>query len=201
MIRTYQRAANDHDLGAMGRGRGSFLGNILLTSLPLSAILFGIVYLIWHSVWIAAGMSTCLFVASLVSNILFFRRKKQRARQETDAKAVETLEVSASRVLDIGFVGDQGPAYCFFVGEGRALLLVGQWLLEFPSFPSASFQLHCWFDTKKPIRIELMGPQVEPEHADARLKPEHRFKAFELFNATPETLQQDLDRAFGKVQA
>ena len=55
MIKTYPRAANDDDLGAMSRGRGSFVRNILLTSLPLSAVLFGVAYWIWHSAWIPGG--------------------------------------------------------------------------------------------------------------------------------------------------
>ena len=199
MIRTYQRGANNLDLAALTRGRSSLVRNLLTVSLPLAAVLFGVAYLKWRSTRVAAGIAGGVFMASFVSNVRFFRTRKRRERQKANAKAVETLEVLASRVLDIAFVGDQGPAYCFFVDEGKALLLVGQWLLECPSFPSASFRLHCWSDSKKPIRIEPLGPPVQAEHSTASLKREHRFKPIELFRAAPETLQRDLDKAFKKL--
>ena len=201
MIGIYQRAANNLDLAAMTRGRGSLMRNLLTVSLPFAAVLFGVVYFKWRSARVAGGAAAGVFIASSISNVLFFRKRKQRERQKTDARAVETLEVSASGVLDIEFVGDQGPAYCFFLDEGKALLLVGQWLLECPSFPSASFRLHCWSDTKKPIRIEPLGPSVQARHSTASLKREYRFKPIELFEATQETLQRDLDKAFKKTRA
>lgn len=198
MIRIYQRATNNTDLAALTRGRGSLKRNLLTVSLPIAIVVFGVVYLKWRSGWVAAGIAAGLFIASLVSNIRFFRKSRHRGRQMADDKAVETLEVSATRILDIEFVGDQGPAYCFFVDEGKALLLVGQWLLECPSFPSANFRLHCWSDNRKPIRIEPLGPTVQAEHSTAHLKREYRFKPIELLRAAPETLQRDLDNAFTK---
>ena len=200
MIRVYQRAADNLDLTALTRGRGSFGRNLLTVSLPFAAVLFGIVYLKWRSMWVAGGIAGGVFIASLASNARFFRTRMKRERQMADANAVETMEVSATRILDVEFVGDQGPAYCFFVDEGKALLLVGQWLLECRSFPSMSFRVHRWFDSKKPIRIESLGPRVQAEHSTVRLKPEHRFKPIELFDAAPETLQVDLDRAFGRTR-
>lgn len=158
MIKIYQRAARNLDLAALTRGRGSLVRNLLTASLPLAIVLFGVVYLKWRSVRVAGAIAAAVFIASLISNVRFFRIRMQRERQKADGKAVETLEVSATRILDIEFVGDQGPAYCFFVDEGKALLLVGQWLLECPSFPFTSFLLHCWSDSKKPIRIEPLGP-------------------------------------------
>lgn len=199
MIRVYRRAADNLDLTALTRGRGSFARNLLTVSLPVAAVSFGIVYLKWRSLRLAGGIAAGVFIASLMSNVRFFRTRTQRERQMADANAVETMEVSATRIVDIEFVGDQGPAYCFFVDEGKALLLVGQWLLDCPSFPCAPFRLHRWSDSKKPIRIEPLGPPVQAEHAAARLKPEHRFKLIELFDAAPETLQMDLDRAFTKI--
>lgn len=197
MIRIYERAANDFDLTALTRGRGSLIRNLLNVSLPVATVLFGVVYLKWRSVRIAGGIAAGLFIASLVSNVRFFRTSGNRRRQMEGA--VETMEVSATRILEIEFVGDQGPALCFFVEEGKALLLVGQWLLECPSFPCATFRLHRWANSKKPIRIEPLGSSVQAEPSTARLKPEHRFKPIELLQAAPETLQQDLDRAFAKI--
>jgi hypothetical protein len=201
MIKTYYRAAVDLDLKALAGEAGSLGRNLILYSLPVASLLFVAVYLIWHSVWAAAGIGAGLFIASLISNLSFFREMKRREGLKADAKAVETLEVSASRVLDLEFVGDHGPAYCFFVGDGKALLLVGQWLLQTASFPCVSYRLHRWSDTKRPIRIEPIGPPIEAEHSSVRLKPDYRSKGIELFDAAPETLQQDLGRAFGKIPA
>jgi len=100
--------------------------------------------------------------------------------------------------VDIEALGDNSPALCFFVGDGKALLLVGQWLLNYDSFPTESFRVHRWSDSKECIRIEATGPQIEAEHSNVRLRPSHRFGELELIDANPETLQEDLDRALDK---
>ncbi len=108
------------------------------------------------------------------------------------------MEIQASRVLGIEPLGSHDPALVFFAGDGKALLLVGQWLLSYRSFPSTSFRLYQWADTKKPIRIEPTGRRISPEHSTVQLRPSYRFADVEVFEATPETLQNDLDRAFDK---
>jgi hypothetical protein len=100
--------------------------------------------------------------------------------------------------LDIEPLGSHGPAWVFFGDGSKALLLVGQWLLSFRSFPSRSFLLYRWADTKKPIRIKSTGKRVKPEHSTVSLRAEHHLNDVEVFDATPETLKDDLDRAFGK---
>jgi hypothetical protein len=77
-----------------------------------------------------------------------------------------------------------------------ALLLVGQWLLRYRSFPSKSFRLYQWADTRKPIRLEPTGRRIKPEHSTVQLRANYRLSDVEVFEATPETLQHDLDRAF-----
>jgi hypothetical protein len=104
------------------------------------------------------------------------------------------LEVSASRVLDLEPLGDDAPAFCFFVEERTALLLVGQWLLPYDSFPTLTFRVHRWSDTKEPIFIEANGPQIEPEPSGVQLRRNHSYGKIELIEAAPETLQNDLDR-------
>jgi len=198
MITIYHRAADDLDLKALTEGRGSLLRNVVTASLPGAAIVFGIVDLIWHSVMAAAVVAVGLFAGCLVSNIRFFRKVRRRQSLKADSTAVEVWEVSAQRVLDIEPIGDNAPAFCFFTGDRKALLLVGQWLLEWDSFPAQSFRLYRWRETQECIRIEASGPQIEPERSTIRLRPSHRFRQVELIEAAPETLQEDLDRAFDR---
>ena len=197
MMAAYHRAADDVDLKALTHKRGSLWRNLVTAALPAAALAFGIIYLVWRSALKASIVGMGLFLASLLSNIRFFRRVKHCESLKKDANAVEVLEVSASRVLDVEPLGDHAPALCFFVGDGKALLLVGQWL-ESDSFPAESFRLHRWADTKKPIRIEVTGRPVQAVHSTVRLRPSHRFGKIEMFDATPETLQDDLDRVLGK---
>ena len=198
MISIHHRAANDLDLRALTEGRGSLLRNVATTSLPVAAIVFVAVYMIWHSSLAAGVVAVILLSASLLSNFRFFRKVRQRQTLKADSAAVEVWEVSAQRVLDIEPLGDNAPAFCFFVGDGKALLLVGQWRLEHDLFPAQSFRLHRWRDNQETIRIEVTGPQIEPEHSTVRLRPSYRFRQLELIDGAPETLQEDLDRAFDR---
>lgn len=198
MMTAYHRAADDVDLKALTHERGSLWRNLATASLPVAALTFGIVYAVWRSALTAGIIATGLFLASVLSNIRFFRHVKHRENQKKDANAVEVFEISASHVFDIEPLGDNAPALCFFLDEGKALLLVGQWLLEVDSFPADSFRLHRWADTKKPIRIEVTGQPLKAGHSTVRLRPRHRFGKMEMLDATPETLQDDLDRVLGR---
>jgi hypothetical protein len=198
MISIYQRAADDLDLDALTEGRGSLVRNLAMISLPSAAVALGIVYAIWRSFLAAGVVAAALFAASLFSNIVFFRKVNRHRLLKADTTAVEVFEVAAQRVLDIEPLGDDAPALCFFVGERKALLLVGQWLLKHEAFPAASFRLYRWRDSKKCIRIEVTGSQIETEHSTVQLQPSYRLRQIELIDAAPETLQEDLDRAFAK---
>ena len=199
-MRSYQRAANDLDVQALSVERGSLGRNIVIVSLPSAVIVFGVVYAMWRSVTTASIIATGLFLASLLSNIRFFRSVKRRESLKKDATAVDVFDVSARHVLDLEPVGDNSPALCFFVGDGKALLLVGQWLLKYEAFPAESFRLHRWADSKKPIRIEVTGRALDAKQSGVRLRPSHRFGKIEVFDATPETLQADLDRVFVRAR-
>ena len=197
MIRTSYRAADELDLKATARSRGSLMSNLFMVSLPLAAILFAGGYVLSRSILIASLISGGFLVASAVSNMRFFKEVKRRQRLLGDAQAVEVIEVEVSRVLDIEPLGDNAPALCFFTAGGKALLMVGQWLLEERSFPSTAFRLLRWSDTKKPIRIESTGAEIIPEHSTVQLHSDYKIGYVELFEASPETLQQDFERAFG----
>jgi hypothetical protein len=166
----------------------------------MTAVLFAGAYLLFRSLIAAALAGGLFFAASLVSNLRFFENYRRR-QIAVDDKAVVILDVEATRVLEIEHLGSHGPAHCFFVGDSTALLLVGQWQLENDSFPALAFRLHRWRDTGAIIRIETAGPHVEPEHSTVRLKPEYQTGDIEQFSASPETLQDNLDRAFHKQTA
>ena len=120
----------------------------------------------------------------------FFQEIKRRQRLLGDAQAVEIMEVEASRVLDIEPLGDNAPALCFFTAGGKAILLVGQWLLEQPSFPSTVFRLLRWSDTKRPMNIESTSGEIIPEHSTVQLHAHYKIGDVELFDASPESLQE-----------
>ena len=193
MIRTCYRALDPSDLDHLRKSRGSWLRNVLTVSLPVSALIFGVVFLITKSFVVATLFSAALFLGSTISNLRFFRNVR---RGMTNSQAVEVIDVQAQCAIDVEHLGSYGPAYCFFVGEGQAILVVGQWLLECEPFPAASFQIHRWSDTGKPIRISATGPAIECLPSPAKLKRNHHFRQVEIFPGTPETLQQDMDSAF-----
>lgn len=199
MIRIFHTSADDRDFRAMTRGKGSLGRNLLRASLPVALFLFALVYIVWRSLIVASIAGVLAFATSAWSNARFFSDIRRRQAARADSEAVEVTEIQASRVLDIEPLGSHGPALVFFASDGKALLLVGQWLLRYRSFPSTSFRLYQWADTKKPIRIEPTGQRVKPEHSTVQLRPSYRLTDVEIFEATPETLQHDLDRAFDKT--
>jgi len=201
MMTIYSRAANDLDVKALTDGQRSLRRNLATASFPVATIAFGVVYAEWRSAMTAGAIAVGLFLASLLSNIRFFREIKRRENMKEDVNAVEVFEVSASSVLDLEPLGDDAPAFCFFVDEGKALLLVGPWLLKYDSFPAESFRLHRWADTKKPIRIDVIERPVNAAASKARLRPSHRYGKIEVLDAAPETLQDDLDRALERGSA
>jgi hypothetical protein len=201
VIRTFQTSVSDRDLRATAQGKGSPGRNLLLVSVPAAVLLFAVVYVACRSWSAASAVGVILLVASAWSNGRFFREVRRRQQSRADAGAVLVTEVAASRALDIEPLGDHGPALVFFASEGKALLLVGQWLLDCRSFPSSTFRLYQWADTKKPIRIEPTGRRVKAEHSTVQLRPSYHLADVEVFEATPETLQHDLDRTFQVARA
>jgi hypothetical protein len=200
VIRTVQTSIDDRDLRAVTRGRDSLGRNLVLVTIPATLLLFGLVYIIWRS-WLVAWIAlACVFAASAWSNLRFSREVRRRREPRAHPETVRVTEVEASRVLDIEPLGSHGPAWVFFVGNGKALLLVGQWLLRFRKFPSLSFRLYQWTDTKEVIRIAPTGKRAKLEASTAQLRASYRPIHAEVFEATPETLQNDLDRAFSKQE-
>jgi hypothetical protein len=198
MIRSYRRAADEADLKAMTQGRGSLVRNVLMVSLPIGFVLFLGMYWLTRSYVVALVVAGAVALGSIWSNVRFFRTVGKRGRPGSEQSTVEIMEVEATRVLDIEHLGSHGPAYCFFTADGTALLLVGQWLMESPRFPSLSFRLFRWADDGKPIRIEATGETVDPEQSTVALQGDYKNGDIEVFRAQPQTLQQDLENAFGR---
>jgi len=82
-------------------------------SFSAAAIAFGIAYAKWRSAMTASVIAMGLFLASVLSNIRFFRETRRRENMKKDVNAVEVFEVSASSVLDLEPLGDDAPAFCF----------------------------------------------------------------------------------------
>ena len=198
MIRSYRRAADAEDLKAMTQGKGSPVRNILTVTFPIGVLLWLGTYWLARSVWPALAVAGAFVLGSVWSNARFFRTVGARAKLGTDHSIVEVMEVEATRALDIEHLGSHGPAYCFFTGDGRALLLVGQWLMRTPRFPSLSFRLLRWVENGTPIRLEVTGSKTAPEHSSVALQSHYSNGDIEIFRAQPQTLQQDLENAFGK---
>jgi hypothetical protein len=196
MIRISRVAADAGDLRAIVPAGTSIARNVFLGVVPVSALVFAVAYLVSRTVWVAAAGAAAMAIASSISNVRFFRGVARR-RQQSDVQSVETIDVEAFHVVDIEPLGSHGPALVFFAEDGKALLLIGQWLLDQPSFPSRSFQVRRWADTGKPIRIEVRGPEIDPESSAVQLPPSSRIGDIGLFDATPGTLERDLQRAFG----
>ena len=199
MLRSHRRAAEARDLAAETEGKGSLVRNLLAVTLPGGVVLFLGVLLLFRSLLAALVPATLFVLASTWSNVCFFRSVRERSTTRSARSEVEVLEVEATRVLDLEHLGSHGPAYCFFTADGEALLLVGQWMLDVPNFPSLSFRLIRWADDGRPIRIEVLGGEVEPEPSTVALQGRYANGDVETLHARPETLQQDLDRAFGKA--
>jgi hypothetical protein len=198
MIRTSVVDADERDLQAMVPPGSSPARNIALTTVPLSVVAFLVIYAVSRSAWIAGALAAVLMVGSIVSNVRFFRKVAgRRIEQQSGKPAVEVIDIEAFRVFDIEPLGSHGPAFVFFAEDKKALLLIGQWLLEQPSFPSKAFRLRRWADTGQPIRIESRSPEIEPEPSPIRVPDASRARDVYIIDAAPETLEQDLRRAFG----
>lgn len=189
------RAPDENDFAVMLRGKGSLLRNAVI-AMMISGALGVLIYAVTRSLIAAAVAGGGLYVSSLFSNLRFFREAGRRKRMATDAKAVEVIHVDASRIMEIEPTGT-GAAYVFFAESGEALLTNGQWQQEFDPFPVAQFRIHRWADTKKPIWIESFGSLIFPEEPTLSLRPDYIIGEVELFKARPDTLQQDMDAAFG----
>lgn len=198
MIRIEYREPEAADLKVTGSAGRVLLGHLAF-SLTVCAGLGALTYAVSKSVIAAIIIGGGLFVPSLVSNLRFFVELRQRERMMGDTTAVEVISVNASRVVEIQPIGT-GEAYVFFAGPGQAILVNGQWQLEYKPFPAASFRISRWADSKDPIRIEISGEYIFPEESDVTVRPNYTVGDIELFTAYPDTLQQDMDAAFAKAE-
>jgi Flp pilus assembly protein TadB len=93
MLQKYYRPANDLDFIALTRSRGSLRHNIIMVCIPIALLAFAGVYVVWRSILAASAVATVLLVASISSNVRFFRKAKRRKDSKTDSQAVEVLDV------------------------------------------------------------------------------------------------------------
>lgn len=194
MIRVEYRQPDAADL-EVARLASRAIGSNLAFALVVFGGLSAIVYAVSKSLVVAIISGGGLFALSLISNLRFFAKARSRNRLIMDPKAVEVISVEAARVVEIQPIGT-GVAYVFFAERGEAILVSGQWQLEYRPFPVSSFQIFRWADTKEPIRIESNGTYILPEESDVIMRPDYTAGKVELFTAYPDTLQENLDAAF-----
>jgi hypothetical protein len=193
-----EHAPDEGDLSSLTKDTGASPAR----NVGLAALVGGVIglalYVLSGSVPWSVGVAGLVVAAATYSNVGFFRQVEARKSLQDQGHGVERIQVDASSALNIEFMGDDGPAWVFFCDGGSALLLVGQWLLDDDSMPSLSFQLRRWSDDLEPIRFVDCGPRVALEEAPIRLEPNMQYGMIERFEATSETLQVDLERAFAR---
>jgi hypothetical protein len=159
---------------------------------------------LWSRVGATAFVFLILFVLALISFVPFERRLHYRAAEDAAAQHVEELQVLRARVVEIALINDNEPILVFDIGEGRLLLLRGQWLrdettygaeplvgdpyeeyingLPAPnSFPSTDFTVVRLPHSGRVLQIRVSGAYLKPPDAIAALKPEYEFNDSEVF--------------------
>ncbi len=196
MITISKARVTNKDIATLTKGRGSLVRNVLTASLPVSLAIGVATWLVSRSLPTAFFVGSALFLPSTLSNVSFFREVTKRS--ESADEYVEEIVVSAQIVVEVEHFGSHGPAWVFLGEDGQALLLVGQWLLRKKNFPSLDFSVYRWADSGDPIRMKSRGKRVRPESSNARFEADFRMSDIEVFQATYDTLQDDLRTAFGR---
>jgi hypothetical protein len=166
----------------------------------------------------AGLVSGVLLAASIYSILSHHRRIKQLERRLAEPEPIEVVEVHASRVFDLE--SPLGPALCFELSNREMLLIHGQWLLEHNlyraprplgdgnqerfnlsddpfGFPSGHFALHRWRGEVTPFWIQVIGAYMAPEALAVQLPTSAKMQKVEVFAGTFDSLQRDIDYAFG----
>jgi nucleoid DNA-binding protein len=197
MIQIEHRAPSEADISFMLRDTAKSLKGAVAFGLVVSGAVAALIYAVSKSVTAAVVVGCVIFIPSLISNLGFFKEVNRRKSMMTDPKAIEVIHVNASRIIQVQPIGS-GEAHVFLSDSGEAVLLNGQWQLEYKPFPVADFKVHRWADTKEPIRIESSSKLVFPEESNVEIRRGYVMGDVELFRARPDTLQHDMDAAFGK---
>jgi hypothetical protein len=163
--------------------KSDLIRNIGFTSVPLSLVIFGAGWLIFHHIIFAAILPVIFLFASIKSNIGKYKDDKKKE------KAGFTKHTfSVRKAFDLAAPNDSiGPSLCLEVDDNKFVLLNGQWLYESEiygedaqkfhdreshffnchlnphSFPASEFELWISRLDDEPHRIIVKGAYIEPE--------------------------------------
>ena len=162
----------------------------------------------WLGALAGAVLGGAILGAVLRSFVPFLRRRKHRAEEDATTGVVEEITVWGARVVELFPRKDEDPVLVFEIGEGRVLLLLGQWLrdaetygappvqgdpnqetcngLDPPwAFPSDSFTVTRLPHSGRVLGIRVTGPYLPPADPVAELLP-HEWAASEVFSGSLE---------------
>lgn len=161
---------------------------------------------------IGAGLSLGLFFYALFSLIPLERRSRRRAAKDWESQIVEELSVSQPRVVEIGLINDNEPILAFEIGEGKLLVLQGQWLRDettygakapeedapfdqylngLPpphSFPSTEFTVVRLSHSGRVLGIRVRGEYLRPSETVEALKRGYDFRDSEILSGRLEDI-------------
>lgn len=112
---------------------------------------------------------------------LFIRihRWHKNMRGDKAGAVAEVIDIENSRWVRNEEATNESPEYYFDIGDGKILVLGGQWLWDFPTyglehpenedteesvpFPCSSFRVHRLQNHGLVLRIDLLSPPIPPE--------------------------------------
>jgi hypothetical protein len=176
--------------------------------------------------WIVA---VTLFVVVLTSFARFNRRRMRRVEQDRKSQQVQEIHVVNPRVIQVGVPIDHEPVLAFDIGDGRILLLQGQWFWDpaifgapdikeddaygdfvnrLPppyAFPSTEFTVTCLPNCGEVFAIHVSGGYLDPGAPELHMEICHHFGDCELFAGSLDNiagvLQQEHQRRQEEEQA
>jgi hypothetical protein len=195
---------------------GAWLGGLISSEVSTSAQIIG---------WLLGAL---LGIAVIVSYAGFDRRRRVHARKDAEACKIQLLTVTNARVVEVVEIGDRDPALAFDLGDGKILLLQGQWLRDVETygapppesgkedeygeeyvnglpppfaFPSAAFTVTRLEHSGDVFGIEVQGEYLKPEPAVDALTAEYEFGDSELVDGRIDALAEAFAKAHQSRQA
>lgn len=167
--------------------------------------------------WAGWSAGAILFVSALVAFIPYERRQRHLASIDHETQLVQDIQVTASRVIQIGLIDDNEPILAFDVGEHKILYLQGQWLWDHAtygaeplegdayeeyinglpaphSFPSTKFTVTRFPNSGEVVSIRVSGGYCVPETEVEALQPEYEFGQSELLDGSVDDIAGVLAR-------
>lgn len=155
--------------------------------------------------------------------IRYERRQRKLASEDERSSTVEEIRVQDAKVIEINFLGNNGPILAFDIGDSKILFLQGQWLehhqiygakepggeeqehifngLDAPnSFPSTEFIVTRFPHSGDVSKIEILGDYLPPEARVDAMKPEYEFQPSEILDGPLDQLADVLAAAHHKKQ-